>query len=421
MFNKKFIFSLLLFFTLIFSLKGQTFIEGVIIDAQTNEPLDKVNIFNQTSNLGAYSELDGTFKVPVNEFPSVIIFSYVGFENYLLELKEAPTTTLTIRLEQSSFGLPEIAVTDELYIESLTEDKFTVKDFLIDARTNNILILTYASLKLGNALILQSWEGEILHRLQLEKERVESLEQSCLGNIHMLGKKNAFEIALIGNTIQLISKYRRKQFDKLLAPCIGSSKTYIYNQHFSLNDQLVTYLVVNKKNQNIKARIKVVDALNLSRKKDDFVLQGQFPSLPITWAQRESWNQLMYKPLYSPLLNMGNELCLFNHTLGYLEFLEFNGDNKRFTPISYHKNDNWVKQVMLDKKHNNAFTVFNTKKGKSIHQINLVDGTTQPVLFFNSTFVEKMEIHNGYLLYLESGVTNKERNRILQRVKLDVL
>ena len=412
---KRFIFPICFFLFFAFPLKAQIFIQGVILDVKTSEPLEKVNIFNQTSNLGAYSELDGSFKIPIKEFPSVIIFSYVGFENYLLEINEISTAPITIRLEHSSFGLPEIEVTEQPYIESLTEDKFTVKDFLIDDKTNNILILTYASMKSGNALILQSWDGEILDRLKLQKEKVESLEKSCLGNVHLLGKKNCFEIALLGNQIQIISKYHRAQYEKLLAPCISSSKKYVYNQHYSLSDQLVTYLVVNKKNQNIKARIRVIDKLNLSRKKDDFVLQEQSPSR----AQRDSWNQLFYKPLYSPLMNMGNELCLFNHTLGYLEFLEFNGDNIRFTPISYHKNKNWVKQIFLDKKNNNAFTTFNTKKGKSIHKINLIDGTTQPVLFFNTTFIEKMEIHDGHLFYLESGVTNDKKNRILQRVKLE--
>ena len=65
------------------------------------------------------------------------------------------------------------------------------------------------------------------------------------------------------------------------------------------------------------------------------------------------------------------------------------------------------------------YTVFNTKKGKTIHRINLIDGTTQPALFLEGTFVEKMLIEDGFLFYLESGRINAERNRILQRVKLD--
>ncbi len=391
-------------------------IEGIIVDAKTNSPLEKVNIFNQTSSLGDFSNIDGTFQIEIKEYPSVIIFSYVGYENFLLRLDQKPTEPILINLQPSSFGLPEIEITAQPKIEKLTNKSFTVKDFIL--LENQILILTYANVFSGNKLILQNWQGELLDEFPLKKVKVSNLHQGCLGSIHLLGKNHGYEMSVIENKILLLAKYPKKQFHKLIEPCVESSEDFIYRQKHTGRDQILTYQVVSKKEKNILNTLRVIDELNLRRSKDDHTLQRQM-GIPLTWGQVQAWNSLMYKPLYSPLVNMGEELCLFNHTAGYLEFVNFEGKNKRYTPITYHENKKWHKQILFDKKNNKVYTAFNTKTGKTIHRINLIKGTTQPVLFLDCTFVEKMEIEDGYLFYLESGRENADRNRILQKVKLD--
>jgi hypothetical protein len=86
-------------------------IEGIIVDAKTNSPLEKVNIFNQTSSLGDFSNIDGTFQIEIKEYPSIIIFSYVGYENFLLKLDQKPNEPIFINIQPYSIGLPEIEIT----------------------------------------------------------------------------------------------------------------------------------------------------------------------------------------------------------------------------------------------------------------------------------------------------------------------
>ncbi|MFK7771357.1 MAG: carboxypeptidase-like regulatory domain-containing protein [Saprospiraceae bacterium] len=415
---KKIIFLTLTFCFLFGKMNAQSSsrIEGGIVDAKSNLPLEKVNIFNQTSALGGYSSSDGTFLIGVKKFPAIIIFSYVGYENFILELKEKPTEPILIQLQPSSFGLPEIEITAQPKIEKLTNKSFTVKDFLLV--NNQILILTYADIFSGNKIILQNWQGELLDELPLKKVKAKSLHQGCLGNIHLLGKRHGYEISVIEDKIIFLEKYPKKLFEKLIEPCIESSENFIYKKSYRAKNQILSYQVIDKKEKSIINTLQIIDELNLRRSKDDFVLQQQL-GIPVKWAQVQAWNNLMYKPLYSPLLNMGDELCLFNHTVGYLEFTSFKGKNKRYTPISYHQNKNWHQQILFDEKNNKVYTAFNTKKGKTIHRINLEKGTTRPVLFLECTFVEKMEIEDGFLFYLESGRVSAERNRILQRVRLD--
>ena len=70
---------------------------GKIIDVSSNSPLQGVNIYNQTSNLGTSSESNGSFNIQIKEFPSIIIFSFIGYENYFLEIKEPPKESIIVK------------------------------------------------------------------------------------------------------------------------------------------------------------------------------------------------------------------------------------------------------------------------------------------------------------------------------------
>ena len=52
---------------------------GKIIEATSNSSLQGVNIYNQTSNIGTSSESNGSFEIQIKEYPTILIFSFVGY------------------------------------------------------------------------------------------------------------------------------------------------------------------------------------------------------------------------------------------------------------------------------------------------------------------------------------------------------
>lgn len=252
---------------------GQTeyTLEGKIIDASSNIPLQSVNIYNQTSNVGISSETNGSFKIQIKEFPSFIIFSFIGYENLFLEIKNPPKESISIELKQSSFDLPEVEITDQPIIEELSKDNYTVKDFILDGE--NILLLTYKNFGSNNKLKLTNWEGEVLDEIEIEKAKVNQLRRGCLGNIHLIGEKNSFEISVIENSIQIISKYLSQKYKDLIEPCVETSEEFIYRRVFRNRNQFLTYNIISKKRKNVVSKIFVIDRENLSRSKDDFQLR----------------------------------------------------------------------------------------------------------------------------------------------------
>ena len=194
------------------------------------------------------------------------------------------------------------------------------------------------------------------------------------------------------------------------------------NKRYQIKGQYLTYSIFTKDEQLLVNKIVIGDEVNLERMRFDSKLRRQLiattDARPMSDAERMAQENLYYKPLFSPLVNFENELAIFNHTNNFLEFYSFDGIIQRYMPITYHQSKKWNKQILFDKITKKVYTVFDTKKGKSIYEINLEDGTAQSILFFECDFLEKMEVHNGHLFYLESGIMPSESRRILHRVEL---
>ena len=132
----------------------------------------------------------------------------------------------------------------------------------------------------------------------------------------------------------------------------------------------------------------------------------------------DAWIGVFFQPLYSPLHNLGEELCLFNHTMSFLQFYSFEGELLRQLPITYHKQKKWTEQILQDDKTGKFYTVFNDKQGKRFYEIDLQKGTIEPSFKIKTAFVEKMIIYDDQLYYQDSNIIPGTTNRILHKVRM---
>ena len=405
-------------------------LQGLVQDSITQEALVAVNIFDQESNSGTFSESDGRFKIKISKLPTTLVFSFIGYENYFLKLERKPDIEISILLKQSIFGLPGVEVIAEPKVEKLTKPIFTVKDFVIEE--DKILVLKYGGIAVGNYLELRDLDGHILHSLSIAiKGIVENLHQSCLGNIHLVGTKEVVEVDVESEKISLISKYPRFQFERFLKPCVEASDDYVYYKREQLRGQKVRYDFISKENRIVKNSAVISDDENIVRMYSELGQYGlaesyysaavSHPNDPsITRPEvLDAWVGVFYKPIFSPLYNTGEDICLFNHTLGFLRFYTFDGIFKRQLPINYHMEDRWDKQILKDKKTEKFYTAYKDALGKKFYEINLQEGKVTPAFKMKCDFVEKMIIYDGYLYYQDSGILPGEVNRVLHRVKVN--
>lgn len=115
----------LLLFSLWASLAvAQGQVEGILIDANTKQPLISASIFVQGTAKGTVSDFDGYFRLSgLNEGSKTLIFSYLGYEaiEKEVDIKAGETLDLgTISLQASSVGIDEVKVIASLAIDRKT-------------------------------------------------------------------------------------------------------------------------------------------------------------------------------------------------------------------------------------------------------------------------------------------------------------
>lgn len=86
---------------------------GIVLDAETGQPLPAAGIRVVGTWSGTITNVDGLFSLEVPQLPATIAFRYVGYQSAEVELTPATPSELRITLERSIVPLDEVVVTGE--------------------------------------------------------------------------------------------------------------------------------------------------------------------------------------------------------------------------------------------------------------------------------------------------------------------
>ena len=95
-------------------------IEGVVVDAETGDPLIGVNVFAEGTTLGTVTDLDGHFRFEADEIPNRLVFSFIGYETRVVSPAEA-AVPLRIELAPRMLDLRPVVVSASRIEERRTE------------------------------------------------------------------------------------------------------------------------------------------------------------------------------------------------------------------------------------------------------------------------------------------------------------
>lgn len=90
-------------------LMAQETLNGKIIDESTGEPVPFVNVIQKGTSNGTTSDFNGIFSLEVNALPTILVFSYIGFETQ--EINVTSNSPMAINFAQSAAALDEVVVT----------------------------------------------------------------------------------------------------------------------------------------------------------------------------------------------------------------------------------------------------------------------------------------------------------------------
>lgn len=114
--------------------QAQTTVEGTVKDGTTNEPLAGVNIVVKGLVVGTISDLNGQFKLEINQSPPLTLsISFIGFRTQEVSITEANTTGLDITMEEQLLLGQEVVVSASRVEESILQSPVTIEKMDITA------------------------------------------------------------------------------------------------------------------------------------------------------------------------------------------------------------------------------------------------------------------------------------------------
>ena len=107
---------------------AQTVISGKVSDATTGDPLPGVNIVVKGKVIGTITDGQGAFSLNVNDSPPITLsFSFIGFKTQELEITDANTSGVDIKLEDSGAILSDVVVTGNYVEENIMKSPVSIE------------------------------------------------------------------------------------------------------------------------------------------------------------------------------------------------------------------------------------------------------------------------------------------------------
>ncbi len=118
--------AVLLLFFISYAAVAQTTVSGKVTDGDGGEPLVGVNIVIEGTVKGTVTNIDGTYSLKINEVPTRLIFSMIGFATQKLDVT-ATTTTLDVVMSEAVMLGEEVVISANRTEESILESPVTVE------------------------------------------------------------------------------------------------------------------------------------------------------------------------------------------------------------------------------------------------------------------------------------------------------
>lgn len=421
-------FTLLLLFLIPFKLLGQQ-TELVFLDSTNQQSIESV-VLNTNNGKNLYiSDAKGKIKIDIPKSGVLISCSRLGYkpiQKWLPYNKE--TFQIKILLVREIETLPLIEVSSERRIDTLFQEPYSVVDY--EFWEDKILLLAFLDHRSKFSLILIDDQGNLLAKELITKLKPQKLHKSCLGGIHLVEAYFSYEISLTDTSIQLKSPESLEAFNTFIQPCILATDDALVYKNSYYQGQAVQYVSYSKTDSSKQTIASVIHEESVDRLISEAGLKGknygEYFSEDVHWkianlrsapkVKEGDW-QLFYPNIKTPIFHFQDSVYLFDHVHNILFLLNKNGDTIKEIAIQYHLLKKWSGRVVFDQDYGKAYTLFHTKWGYAIGEINLSNGKLETLIPFKRDFPENFQIRDGYLYFLFR--INHGTSRYLHKIALN--
>ena len=408
-------------------LAQQNLFSGKIQDADTEWPLLAANIQIKDTRIGAIADEQGQFTLSIPMLPAEIIISYIGYETYTFLLEEIPDEPLAIKLKSIAENLEEIVVVSTVTSKPISDrETYSVVDF--EVMDDRIVRLEYHGVFKKYQLALVDLNGMYLHLLPLKGYRfIEGLYQSCHNNSFLLTEKIAYQLSLEGDEIKIESEHKKKVFNAYVKACHTANDQYSYyvfermnglekllERYDNTTGETITFHVVaeadriNNMMEDINWIVygkKSINVGDINDLENDYIRNAQ--------AESDFLSRVFYRPdLPIYLYSVEQDLVLFNHTQGKIEYFDQEGNWEHVREIDYQKDKSWEKQLIFDQTGKMVYGLFDHRKGFILKQIDPYSGQITLSGLIEEVYIEKIQIVDEVAYYIAKPITGGNKGML---------
>ncbi len=372
-------------------------VSGFVKDKETGKPIYNVSIKEINTRNGTTTNEEGFFFIKATTSPSLFEFSHVAYKKTSWQYRKNSGTGIEILMEKQVGNLPEAIVSAHKVINLVEKKFFDVVDY--EFYGDSILLLSYSWKDIVNPwLIMINNSGDTLFRAPVKKDG--KFYRDCMGNIHLVTKDLAYQVFIENKSVHLLYPLNPDTFYRILDPCITEIQNKFFIRQWSLNNQVLSYTMVNADDTS-KKTVRVISdekAVRMLADRDRFFSMGS--SVP-TEADIRFEEMCFFDPIFAPLLKIKDKIAIFNFVESKIEIYNNSGELIKETPVTFHKTKGWKEDIVSDEITGKVYAIFKGNGITKIREINLETGIpSNEITIPDFKYIENMKVRNGYLYFL---------------------
>jgi len=419
-------------------LVAQSIIKGIVLEKDSNEPIQLANVKVSGQKLGTTTDYQGAFSLELSTFPAQLEITHIGFIGTLAFI-EAPTdTVMFIYLEQNTLNLETVEVIAQKDKQRIIEDDISIEDFeLLDSQ---FVLLRYLGTFKRYELSVTDMQGKTLFSKSVRKVRyVEGLRQSCQGTVYLITRDSAIQLGIQDHKIQLLYQNPIQDFEEYVGSCLCDFRSKLYYVEKYKEGLIKEILEHNRENKTRSVCRKLTEANRIRAYDEDrgqmargtTVQTADFGSMPgvgdyyrnnhLRKVQQfaDFYQKQVYGNNYEVHLNaVQDELVLFNYPQSVIEIYDEDSKLLRAQPTTFHLIKGWTGQVWYDEVHGDFYTLYRTFQGKTLCKIDLSSGDIFEIAQINAPFLSKLAIRAGIVYFTESGAVQSDAEKKLYKINI---
>lgn len=371
-------------------------ISGKVFDAETGEPVADVNVVVKSNGSGTITGAGGVYTASVKATGDTLMFSHVRYASQEYAVQSLHINH-NISLEPMLHMLPPAEVRPVFNVS---------RGMLLDVSDytfvgDSILYVGYCY-RYGKDknpwLVMMGPQGDTVftHCVGIEG----NLFRDCLGNIHYLTEKSAFQLVFAHKSVELAYQYPIKKFNEAMQPCKLESMGKLLFGEYAESNQVLFYYYTD----TISLQWEMFRTIADERKLEMLAFQGLFFSMGQKGpdaADLRFEKMMMYKPVFAPVVKANDTIAIINYTDSLIEWytprFEFLGS----IGISFQNNRFIENQIVVDNTNGKVYAVF-LRNGKTVvRQIFLHNGSLGPDIHIPDFYwIDNIQVHRGKLYFL---------------------